>query len=222
MIEIQEARPPYVQFEMRAVEDRAASQEQGHYVAKDVVFAIITPAGSRDRYERIADEWLRNMADQVRQERLPAEWLSHYKKLLAAWREGREAPESGTPVRNWPVVSPAQVEMLINLRIRTVEDLAVCNEEAITRMGMGGRSLKQKAVDWLASAANTGKEVEAIASLRVELEALKLSHERLMEQNAHLQARVVELASGPAAASDDEGDGDIKLTMAAPATLKKL
>ena len=47
MPEIMQARPPYVQFEMRAVEDRQASIDAGHYVAKDVAYAIITPAGSR-------------------------------------------------------------------------------------------------------------------------------------------------------------------------------
>ena len=42
MIEIQQARPPYVQFELRAVEDRNASLEAGHYIAKDVAFDRFT------------------------------------------------------------------------------------------------------------------------------------------------------------------------------------
>lgn len=222
MPSVQENRPPYVQFEFRPVEDRAASQEAGHYVAKDVAFAIVTPAGSRDRHEKIAEEWLTNMAEQVQQERLPAEWLAHYRALYKAWKEGREVPESGTSIRNWPVASPAQIETLLNLRIRTVEDLAACNEEAIARMGMGGRALKQKAVDWLASASGNGKDVEAITALRAEFESLKLTNERLQQQNNELQRKIVAMAGNGQAPDEDEDDGDIKLHVTMPAGMKKL
>lgn len=40
MVQIAEARPPYVTFEFRAEEDRAASIEAGHYVSKDVAYAL--------------------------------------------------------------------------------------------------------------------------------------------------------------------------------------
>lgn len=223
MIEIQKPRPPYVSFELRAVEDRAATVESGHYVAKDVAYAIVTPAGSRDRIEKIAEEWLRDMGEQVKQERLPVEWYQHYKTLYAAWKEGREAPESGTAIRNWPVVSPAQIEVLLNLRIRTVEDLAVANEEAIARMGMGGRTLKQKAIDWLASAANVGKGVEAAAALRAKNEALEQEIAMLREQVQLLERKVVAVAAGGQAQEPDDDDGDdIKLDVRPLSGMKKL
>jgi hypothetical protein len=220
---VQEARPPYVHFEYRPVEDRAASVAAGHYVAKDVAYAIVTPAGSRDRHEKIAEEWLDNMADQVRQERLPAEWLAHYRALYKAWKEGREAPENGTAIRNWPVASPAQVETLLNLRIRTVEDLATCNEEAITRMGMGGRALKQKAIDWLASAASNGKSVEAITTLRADFEALRLKAENLEARNAELERKIIALTgTGEAGSTGNDDDDDIQLEVRLPVGMKKL
>lgn len=225
MPEIQQARPPYVQFELRAVEDRAASIQTGHYVAKDLAFAIITPAGSKDRIEKIAEDWLRDMAEQVRQERLPAEWLAHYKTLYTAWKEGQDLPENGTPIRTWAVVSPAQIEMLMALRIRTVEDLASANEEAIARMGMGGRTLKQKAADWLSSAASTGRGVEAAASLRAENEALKLEVDRLKSAVASMERTVLKLTE-TAGLGDNSGPledpDDIKLNVVLPAGLRKL
>ena len=51
-MEAKQDRPPFVNFEVRAEEDRTASIEQGHYVAVDVDYALITPAGSRDCVER--------------------------------------------------------------------------------------------------------------------------------------------------------------------------
>jgi hypothetical protein len=209
-----EARPPFVAFEYRAVEDRTTSIEEGHYASKNVAFAIITPAGSKDRIEKIAEEWLVQMREQVAQERLPLEWFNHYKMLYNAFKEGQEIPEFGTSVKEWPVASPAQVKMLLDLRIRTVEDLANANEEAIIRMGMGGRTLKQKAVDWLSSASGIGKSVEASAALRSENEQLKLDKARLEAENADLQRKLIAAATqGVGAVDPDDSDDDIKINV---------
>ena len=214
-----EDRPPFVAFEYRAVEDRTTTIEEGHYASKNVAFAIITPAGSKDRIEKIADEWLVQMREQVQQERLPMAWYNHYKMLYAAFKEGQEIPEFGIPIKEWPAASPAQVKMLLDLRIRTVEDLAVANEESIMRMGMGGRTLKQKAVDWLASASGIGKGVEATAALRSENEQLKLALERANHEIADLQRRLIVATTGAGAAPDhNDEDGDIQLNVTLPAT----
>lgn len=68
---VAEARPPYVMFETRAVEDRAASLEKGHYVTRDVDYAIITPMGSKDRTERVIKEWFDQLQQQVAEGRFP-------------------------------------------------------------------------------------------------------------------------------------------------------
>lgn len=187
------ARPPYVSFETRAVEDRAASVDAGHYVAKDEIYAIITPAGSKDRTERVASEWFEQLAEQVRQERFPAEWLRSYKAMFKEWQEGNEPAVDGTDVRHWSVASPAQVAMLLNFKVRTVEDLSVANEETIGRLGMGARALKQRAIDWLAASKDSGKLTETVSSLRNENAALK-------ERNEVLEARVKELEALASAA----------------------
>ena len=191
---IAEARPPYVTFEVRAVEDRAATIATGHYVAKDVHFVCITPQGSRDRIERIASEWFEHLESQVREGRLPDSWLSHFRAAYKAFCDGCEAPVSGTAVTNWTSASPAQIKQLISAGVRTVEDLAAANEESLRRIGMGGRALKQRAVDWLTAAAGTGKLVE-------EMTVLRAANFDLTEQNAALASRVDELARQVAAMS---------------------
>ncbi|UOF77815.1 p50 [Bacteriophage sp.] len=185
-MQAQEDRPAYVMFEVRPVEDRQASIDAGHYVAKDVDYAIITPAGSKDRIERIVDEWFPQMEEAVRGERFPVEWLRKYRENYNAWKSGQEIPLSGTHVRAWPVASPAQVQALLNLRLLTVEDLAVANEETLNRLGMGFRALRDKAVNWLASSKDTGQNTEKISALEV------LVKEQA-EQNARLQEQVNEL-----------------------------
>ena len=182
MIKIAEARPPYVTFEFRAEEDRAASIEAGHYVSKDVPFVLVTPMGSKDRHESPADEWFARREQDAAEGRFPREWLSAFKGAFAEWKAGREIPLNGTSVANWPVASPSQVKMLLDLKVRTVEDLAEANEETLNRLGMGGRTLKQKAQDWLASANDMGKVSEQLAGLRADNEALKQRNEQLEKQ----------------------------------------
>ena len=190
MVAIAEARPPYVTFELRAVEDRAASIEAGRYVAKDVAYAIITPQGSKDRIERVAEEWFAQLEQQAREDRFPGEWLRAFKSAFKDWQEGHEPAANGTDVRNWPAASPAQVKALLDVKVRTVEDLAVANEETIGRLGMGGRALKARAAEWLASASDTGKQAESLAALKAENADLKSRNDSLEAQVRELAAKV--------------------------------
>ena len=190
MVAIAEARPPYVTFELRAVEDREASIAAGHFVAKDVPYAVITPQGSKDRIERVAEEWFAQLEQQSREDRFPSEWLRAFKAAFKDWQEGHEPAVNGTDVRNWPAASPAQVKALLDVKVRTVEDLAAANEETISRLGMGGRALKARAVEWLNSAASTGKQAESLAALKAENADLKSRNETLEAQVRELAAKV--------------------------------
>ena len=57
-----EERPCYIEFELRAVEDRNASIEAGMPVYKDVEHAKLTPAGSQGNLvsEKVVTEQLLN------------------------------------------------------------------------------------------------------------------------------------------------------------------
>ena len=198
MVAIAEARPPYVTFELRAVEDRAASIESGHFVAMDVPYAIVTPQGSKDRIERQADDWFAHIQAQAQEGRFPAEWVRAFKAAYADWLEGNEPALTGTDIRMWAAASPAQIAMLRDVGIRTVEDLAGANEEAIRRIGMGGRALKSKAEEWLASIRDSGKQAEALAALRAE-------NEDLRGRNAGLEKQLQELAARVAAMEQPSG-----------------
>ena len=180
-----EPKPPYVQFEVRSVENRAATIEAGHYVGEDVIFAIVTPVGTRDRIERVATEWLDNIRQGVEQDRIPASWYPAYQRALEDFKNSRETPEFGTPVSTWPGATPSQVKLLLDINVRTVEELAAANEETISRIGMGGRALKEQAASWLAASADQGKVVEEINQLKIENAELRQRDE---EREQRLQA----------------------------------
>lgn len=195
MPEIMKDRPPFVTFEVKPEEDRTASIETGHYVAKDVDYACITPAGSKDRVERVVDDWFAYLEDQVGQGRFPREWLAGYREKYRLWKQGQELPLEGTPIRTWSVASPAQVKMLLDLHVLTVEDLVSANEETLSRLGMGGRDLQRRARDWVKASSDVGKVVSELSATKLALEAATQRSESLESQIQQLQAQVARLAA---------------------------
>jgi len=192
-MEAKEARPPYVTFETKGEEDRTASIERGFYVARDVDYALITPQGSKDRIERKVADWFPQLEQNVMENRMPREWLKAFREAYAAWKEGRELPLNGTPILTWSVAAPHQIKSLLDAHIRTVEDLAAANEETISRLGMGGRALKDKAVSWLTSAGTTGKVTEELAALKIAKEAAEAQVLALSKQVEVLATQVASL-----------------------------
>lgn len=187
-MEIAKDRPAYISFEVRAEEDREATIAAGHYVPKEVEYVLITPQGSKDRIERVVSEWFEKLQQDVTEQRFPREWYNAYKSAYGDWKAGKELPLHGTPVATWPAISPGQVASCLAANVKTLEDLAAANEETISRLGMGGRALKQKATDWLASAKDVGKTAEQLTALQVANEALKARNTELEQRLAKLEA----------------------------------
>lgn len=205
-VSTQVARPPFVSFEYRSVERRT---QEGMVELRDVAYAIITPAGSKDRVEKIAEEWLEHIQHEAmvsEGERFPLVWVQHYKAAYQAWKSGQELPVDGTPVRSWPVASPSQVKHLLSLHVITVEQLAEANEETIHRLGMGGRALVQQAKDFLASKDGSGKLVSQLSAYRVRTETLEEQNKELRAQLAALSSQVQLMSKAFPGASSAVGD----------------
>lgn len=191
-----EAKPPYVTFEYRSVASRDAT---GMPTFRDVAFAIITPAGSKDRIEKIAEEWLSHIQAESRvthpgeEPRFPPAWARHYTQSYEAWRSGQELPVDGTAIKNWPVLTPAQVKTLLHLNVITVEQLAQANEETILRIGMGGRALVAQAKDFLASRSGPSKLVAELNTFRLHNENLANENTELRKRTAALEAQMTAL-----------------------------
>lgn len=193
MLELKEDRPAYVRFETRAIEDRNESIKQGHYVTKNVDYALITPPFSRDCVSQEVTVWLKTMDDNVSAGRLPGRWRDNYKAQYEAWKKNEEIPLDGTPIKGWPVLSPAQQENLVSIGVKTVEDLAAINDEGQKRYGIGALELKNKAQAWLKSANSVGKVVQENATLKTRVSEQEETIKGLSEQLKELSARLDEL-----------------------------
>lgn len=194
-----EARAPYVVFETRAEEDRLSTIENGCYTSHDVDYAIITPPGSRDRIEKKVEEWFSQLADhkesarQGEPVRIPESWILQYETMYSSWKKGNEAPVNGTSIKMWPVLSPSQIKNLISVNIMTIEDLAGANEEALKRVGLGSRLLKQQAQAWMDSSTKTSLVADELLQLRSDNEAMLLKNKTLESNIKELTEQVSQL-----------------------------
>lgn len=188
MVQKLEEKPPYVRFEVQAVEDRAATLEAGYWVGRDVIFAHITPRGSKDIHEAIAIEWLMQLRSEVRQDRFRQDWLDHYERAYKNFLEGVEAPLDGFSLKNWPAIRPAQLKVCQSLNMHTLEDLVGANEQALQAIGMGARGLQTAAKAYLDQASNPGK----VAAKQL---ALEQENANLATQLTTLTRRLDEMKS---------------------------
>lgn len=174
-----EYKPPRVRFEMREVEDRNASIKAGRKCYKNVAWAIVNPAGSKDEVERNADEWIASLQANIMRYGDDPERLNFEQRLLEAverayesFKSGNVMPETGTPIRMCLMFTPAEQRAIINANILTLEELAEANEQALGGIGMGGRELKQRAQRSISASENGGKAAEKINALEVQNAAL--------------------------------------------------
>lgn len=167
MLSVLKARPPYVIFEERSEEDRNASITAGHAVLKSIDYAIVRQLGGKDTHEKPALEWLADMKRQAEKGAIPHEWAEGWEVGYRRWKEGREAPVNGFPLRDWASITRARAANYANHGIFTVEDLASINDAAMQLMGMGARADKEKARAFLDSKLTHGN-AEMITALRAE------------------------------------------------------
>lgn len=212
-IGIAEQRPPYVVFETRSMEDRQASIDAGRIIYKDVDFAIITPQGSKDRIEQVALEWLAKIEKEAAHGRFHPDWPRQYRRAYQDFLEDKDPQVDGTPLKDWPILSPAQIRNFNAINLRSVEDIANANEETIMRMGMGARDLQNRARNYLKVSSGDSKVAENVSRLESENEGLKKRNEELSSQMAQLAQRLAFLeANGggqiqsPMPREDENGD----------------
>lgn len=164
--------PAIPQFFVEPVKMEFKSKQEGRPIFEEREFVRIIIPGDR-----------RSMAVEPVNDEHKARWSKEY----AAFKEGREAPLEGTPLKEWPVSSmtAGKAEELAFFHIKTVEQLAAVNDAQLQSLGMGARELRERAKLWLSVAKNGAAPIERLQSEneRLSAENVRLTRE-LTEANA--------------------------------------
>lgn len=168
----------YPLFETRAAHDEEASKTEGRAVYKDEDWVVLRIDGNT-AINRPVDEWFVSLNEKVKNGKEEFSLVDAYKKMYEAFKEGKETPLNGTDIRLWPIVTKAQAENLIQNGLRTIEDLSVCDDPTLRRIGHGARELQNKAKAHLE--ATSGKAAEKIVDMEKKLQELADQNQQLIE-----------------------------------------
>lgn len=195
--DLKNQRAPNVAFSIEAVPVMVPSKEPGISVPKlnnmgvpeykEVEYVTVRQPGGADSVIFEVEKWFdSHLPMEVANGRMNPAFPPAYKKYYDHWKAGQEIPIEGTAIKLWPVATKAQVKQLTDLHILTVEDLATLPDDAVTRIGIGGVTLKQRAMAWMTSAQKNGQAT-------VELVALKQSNDLLQKNLATVTEQLEEL-----------------------------
>ena len=141
-----------VTFFTDAVHNVRKSAEEDRPVYDDVDFVRITIAGDPKNIIVARADDPSGVVDE-RNRRLP--YKEVHKAAYDAFKAGQSYKGEGTPLAQLPTLSPARREELLRSEIYTIEQLASLEGDRLARLGMGARTLKDLAVEWVSRRARS-------------------------------------------------------------------
>jgi hypothetical protein len=165
-------------FFVQPIKNPSKTQDAGRPIFDNTECVTLLVAG--DQYNQITIP-----VDGKIKERFP----DQYQK----WRDRKEAMTiSGTPIKQWPLIGPAQIAEFEAIKIFSVEALANIPDSSLQKV-QGLREWKAKAAAWLESS----KDGAAIARYAEENVALKDSVSAMQRQIEELTQQVAALVAKP-------------------------
>lgn len=173
------------EFFMDAVLDQVATAAQGREIWRDEERVKVIMPGNQLTVPVF------KVTDEHRQR-----WPKEY----AAFKEGVEFTEEGTPLEQWPVLSKGQVKELRYLGFKTVENVAAVSDANLQRMGLGARALREMAKSYLDDAAKHALETKLTREnqvLRDQVAAMQNQIEQLNSAMTTLHSQFMAKADAP-------------------------
>ena len=121
-----------------------------------------------------------------------------YSRQWMLYQNGLEQTAEGTPLEQWPMMSPNDILMLKSHGIHTIEACANLSDAAVVEVGHGARKFQQTATYFLQELGS----VSSNAALRTDNDALRVANqalERELGECHNMIAELVALSEQPAA-----------------------
>jgi hypothetical protein len=162
----------YAEFFVAARQNHAKSKETGrpYYEDKEMVKIIIAGDNKTEVLEEVNDGHRARFARQYEAFKQKTDQIS----------------ANGTPLSQWPVMTPALVNNFAGVGIYTVEQLSQMTDSSLQAAGMGAREWKKRAEAFLEQA----KDGAVVQKLAAENEALRNELAGLRRQNDALAERL--------------------------------
>lgn len=178
-----------VRFYSKPVKNEWESNLQGRPIFIDVDYVEIMKPGDPTTI-------INTPVRDDHKKRWPLHW-AHYQN-----RHGDDPKQVGTPLSQWPRITPAQVEELRALKFFTVENVAGASDASLQRIGMvAGMSpfaFRDAAIRYLQVAkddATVTQAAEAAKAAEERAKALEIQNAEMQAQMKAMQAQIAMLAA---------------------------
>jgi hypothetical protein len=169
---------PHVRFYQKEVKHEFNSEKEGRPIYFMADFVRIEIPGNQ---YSIIDTF----ANKSHQDKYPIQWA----KFQNEKRELGDDDITGTLLKDWSILTAAQVRELKHYHFYTVEQVAQASDDQISKIqmiiGMGAHVFRQKAKDYLSRAKDSSilnAQADELRKRDVEIEQLKEQMNRLLEQ----------------------------------------
>ncbi len=169
-------------FYVKAVKNNFLSNKENRPIFVDKIYCEYYPAGNTILRMDVP-------STNIHEQRFSKQW-AYFQSTKKEDING-----AGTPISQWTILSPADVENLRGLKIHTIENIAAMSDNSLQVLGMGiaGMSahvFRARAQAYLGAAKDTALPQQQA----VEIEAMK---KQLADLTALLQAKAVEAKPEP-------------------------
>ena len=173
-------------FRMHAIQNMAKTAEMGRPIFDDIEVCEIRTPGHKDVKVFPATGFTMWVDDMVTGGQVPLTYAERFSHQYRQFKQSQHQTTEGTPLQYLPFLTEARRAELRALNVYTCEQLADLDGAELKNLGLGGRDLKHKAIDWLESA----RKNEPNLALANEIEALRLKNEVLVADLTALRERL--------------------------------
>lgn len=152
------------------------SRQAGHEIYEPVLYIRITIRGN-DKLE------VHRPATEADKRRFPFSWQE--------FQRGEDAAARGTALSKLPGIDPGMLRGYHAKNIFTIEDLALVSDANLGNIGLGGRELRKKAIDYVENLKATHGASEALARMQ---SIIDQERERAAKKDALLEQALQAIA----------------------------
>jgi len=188
----------WVQFTVKPMQNNFMTVAQNRPIFEDQTWIEIRVPGN----QLLTIERPMEQSDQFR---FPRQW-AYFQQT-----HGPDGQNVGTPLTQWPMLKPSQIEELRALRFYTVEQVAFASDDQLKAMGMGPGmappAFRERAKLYLESAKDSAlavKQQEELKKRAAEIEDMKKAQQ---EQAQKHEQEMKELRALIASATQNTGKG---------------
>lgn len=177
----------------------AKSLEAGRPIYEDVEHVELRASGTRNYGVYPATEFSHWEVNPETGEQTKVTYAERFSRQYRQFKEKQQQTKVGTPLDHAPFLTDARRAELRAQNIYIVEQLAEIDGQELKNLGVGGRDMKNRAIEWLADAKSSAPNLQ----LQAELEALRARNQILEEDVANMKQRATATEAQFADMSDE-------------------